>query len=158
MLIGFPISAVAERQLGFVLPRITMLWRQLIWRIMRAMQMIRFCLGNFHLGWGVRLRQKYIRKAGITLRKARAGRCSGALCTRFVSSERGELMARGSHPDLFVTESQSDLFGAEAAPAYRPMPTRCARDCIKYLPRRGRRKRRRGSRRVFRSIVPFSRR
>ena len=29
-------------------------------------------------------------------------------------------MARGSQPDLFVTESQSDLFGAEAAPAYRP--------------------------------------
>jgi hypothetical protein len=30
-----------------------------------------------------------------------------------------EFMARGSQPDLFVTESQSDLFGAEAAP-YRP--------------------------------------
>jgi hypothetical protein len=29
-------------------------------------------------------------------------------------------MARGSHPDLFVKESQSDLFGAEAAPSYRP--------------------------------------
>jgi hypothetical protein len=37
-------------------------------------------------------------------------------------SERGELMARGSHPDLFATESQSDLFGAEATPAYRPNP------------------------------------
>jgi len=34
----------------------------------------------------------------------------------------GELMARGSQPDFFVTESQSDLFGAEAAPAYRPNP------------------------------------
>jgi hypothetical protein len=31
-------------------------------------------------------------------------------------------MARGSQPDLFVTESQSDLFGAEAPPAYRPNP------------------------------------
>jgi hypothetical protein len=35
-------------------------------------------------------------------------------------SGRGELMARTGQPDLFVTESQSDLFGAEAAPAYRP--------------------------------------
>jgi hypothetical protein len=34
----------------------------------------------------------------------------------------GAFMARGSQPDLFVTESQSDLFGAEAAPAYRPNP------------------------------------
>ena len=31
-------------------------------------------------------------------------------------------MARGSQPDLFVTESQSDLFGAEVAPAYRADP------------------------------------
>jgi hypothetical protein len=37
-------------------------------------------------------------------------------------SERGELMARSRQPDLFVTESQSDLFGAEAAPVYRPDP------------------------------------
>jgi hypothetical protein len=29
-------------------------------------------------------------------------------------------MARGGHPDMFVTESQSDLFGAESTPAYRP--------------------------------------
>ena len=29
-------------------------------------------------------------------------------------------MARGSQPNLFVTESQSDLFSAEASPAYRP--------------------------------------
>jgi hypothetical protein len=29
-------------------------------------------------------------------------------------------MARTGQPDLFVTESQSDLFGAEATPAYRP--------------------------------------
>jgi hypothetical protein len=29
-------------------------------------------------------------------------------------------MSRSPHPDLFVAESQSDLFGAEAAPAYRP--------------------------------------
>jgi hypothetical protein len=36
--------------------------------------------------------------------------------------EREELMARGSQPDLFATESQSDLFGAAAAPAYRPNP------------------------------------
>jgi hypothetical protein len=31
-------------------------------------------------------------------------------------------MARGSQSDLFVTESQSDLFGADAGPAYRPDP------------------------------------
>ena len=31
-------------------------------------------------------------------------------------------MARGSHPDLFITESQSGLFGAQATPAYRPNP------------------------------------
>jgi hypothetical protein len=37
-------------------------------------------------------------------------------------SERGELMARTGRPDLFVTESQSDLFGAEAIPTYRPDP------------------------------------
>ncbi len=36
--------------------------------------------------------------------------------------ERGELMARGSQPDLFATELQSDLFGAAAGPAYRPNP------------------------------------
>jgi hypothetical protein len=35
-------------------------------------------------------------------------------------SERGKFMARTGQPDLFVTESQSDLFGAEAVPAYRP--------------------------------------
>jgi hypothetical protein len=29
-------------------------------------------------------------------------------------------MVRGRQPDLFVAESQSDLFGAEAPPAYRP--------------------------------------
>ncbi|MFZ1884519.1 MAG: hypothetical protein WAU53_13185 [Rhodoplanes sp.] len=29
-------------------------------------------------------------------------------------------MARTGQPDLFVTESQPDLFGAEAATAYRP--------------------------------------
>jgi hypothetical protein len=37
-------------------------------------------------------------------------------------SELGEPMARGRQPDLFVTESQFDLFGAEATPAYRPDP------------------------------------
>ncbi|HEY4846803.1 MAG TPA: hypothetical protein VIH87_03170 [Methylocella sp.] len=31
-------------------------------------------------------------------------------------------MARSSQPDLFVTELQSDLFGSEAPPAYRPNP------------------------------------
>src|ERR1019366_8070109 len=36
-------------------------------------------------------------------------------------SGRGKLMARPSQQDLFVTESQSDLFGA-ADPAYRPDP------------------------------------
>lgn len=35
-------------------------------------------------------------------------------------SGHGEFMARGSQPDLFTTESQADLFGAEATPAYRP--------------------------------------
>jgi hypothetical protein len=34
----------------------------------------------------------------------------------------GEFMARGNQPDLFVTESQFDLFGAKATPAYRPDP------------------------------------
>ena len=29
-------------------------------------------------------------------------------------------MARSSQPDRFVTELQSDLFGAETTPAYRP--------------------------------------
>jgi hypothetical protein len=29
-------------------------------------------------------------------------------------------MARAGQPDMFVSESQPDLFGAEAAPAYRP--------------------------------------
>ncbi|MFZ0458038.1 MAG: hypothetical protein WAM17_06280 [Rhodoplanes sp.] len=29
-------------------------------------------------------------------------------------------MARTSQPDLFVTKSQPDLFGAGAAPSYRP--------------------------------------
>jgi hypothetical protein len=32
-------------------------------------------------------------------------------------------MSRSPHPDLFVTEAQSDLFGAEDdPPAYRPNP------------------------------------
>jgi hypothetical protein len=31
-------------------------------------------------------------------------------------------MARTGHPNLFVTESQSDLFGAETTPVYRPNP------------------------------------
>jgi hypothetical protein len=35
---------------------------------------------------------------------------------------RGEVMARSSAPDLFEKETQADLFGAEAAPAYRPDP------------------------------------
>jgi hypothetical protein len=37
-------------------------------------------------------------------------------------SERGGFMARTSHQDLFETESQSDLFGAEVIPAYHPDP------------------------------------
>jgi hypothetical protein len=76
----------------------------------------------------------------------------------FVSTERGELMAHGRQPDLFVTELQSDLFGAETAPAYRPNPDKVRRGCTKFLPRRGRRQRSPGSRRMFRSIAPFSRR
>jgi hypothetical protein len=35
---------------------------------------------------------------------------------------RGELMARSGEPAFFETEKQPDLFGAEAAPAYRPDP------------------------------------
>jgi len=31
-------------------------------------------------------------------------------------------MSRASTPDLFETAAQPDLFGAEAAPAYRPDP------------------------------------
>jgi hypothetical protein len=31
-------------------------------------------------------------------------------------------MSRRPHPDLFVAESQSDLFGAEATPSYHPNP------------------------------------
>jgi len=31
-------------------------------------------------------------------------------------------MARSGEPDLFETEAQPDLFGAAAAPAYRPDP------------------------------------
>ena len=31
-------------------------------------------------------------------------------------------MARTSEPNLFETEKQADLFGAEAVPAYRPQP------------------------------------
>ena len=31
-------------------------------------------------------------------------------------------MDRNSQPDAFATEAQSDLFGAEAIPAYRPDP------------------------------------
>jgi len=31
-------------------------------------------------------------------------------------------MSRDDQSDLFVTESQPDLFGAEAAPTYRPDP------------------------------------
>ena len=31
-------------------------------------------------------------------------------------------MSRTGQPDLFVTETQPDLFGADAAPAYRPDP------------------------------------
>jgi hypothetical protein len=35
---------------------------------------------------------------------------------------RGDFMARTGKPDLFETETQPDLFGAAAAPAYRPDP------------------------------------
>jgi hypothetical protein len=35
---------------------------------------------------------------------------------------RGERMARSGEKDFFETEKQPDLFGAEAAPAYRPDP------------------------------------
>ena len=36
--------------------------------------------------------------------------------------DRGEFMARTGEPDLFETEAQPDLFGAETTPAYRPHP------------------------------------
>jgi hypothetical protein len=42
-------------------------------------------------------------------------------------------MARGSQPDLFVTESQPDLFGAEAPPAYRPNPDKVRARLYKIL-------------------------
>ena len=35
---------------------------------------------------------------------------------------RGEFMAQTGKPDLFEADRQPDLFGAEAAPAYRPEP------------------------------------
>jgi hypothetical protein len=31
-------------------------------------------------------------------------------------------MTRGTQPDLFQTDTQSDLFGAEPVPSYRPDP------------------------------------
>ncbi len=31
-------------------------------------------------------------------------------------------MSRTNHPDLFVADSEPDLFGADPAPAYRPDP------------------------------------
>jgi hypothetical protein len=37
-------------------------------------------------------------------------------------SERTEPMSRTRQPDLFTPEAQPDLFGAAAAPAYRPDP------------------------------------
>src|SRR5271165_621085 len=48
-------------------------------------------------------------------------------------SERGVLMARTSEQDLFVTETQSDLFGAEAIPAYRPDPDKVRGRLYKIL-------------------------
>ena len=68
----------------------------------------------------------------------------------------GELMARGSQPDLFVTESQSDLFGAEAPPAYRPDADKVRARLHKILGEVRARKRPPGSRRVFRYTAPFS--
>jgi hypothetical protein len=37
-------------------------------------------------------------------------------------SERDEPMSRTNQSDLFETETQADLFGAEATPTYRPDP------------------------------------
>lgn len=42
-------------------------------------------------------------------------------------------MARTGQPDLFVTESQPDLFGAEAVPAYRPDPDKVRARLYKIL-------------------------
>ncbi len=36
--------------------------------------------------------------------------------------QRAEVMARIAKPDLFDKETQPDLFGAQAAPTYRPDP------------------------------------
>jgi hypothetical protein len=36
--------------------------------------------------------------------------------------KRDELMSRTGQPEFLETETQSDLFGAEAIPAYRPDP------------------------------------
>ncbi len=37
-------------------------------------------------------------------------------------AERDHPMSRNNQPDFFAAEAQTDLFGAEAAPAYRPNP------------------------------------
>lgn len=42
-------------------------------------------------------------------------------------------MAPGDDPDLFEEEAQPDLFGAEAAPAYRPDPDKVRRRLEKIL-------------------------
>lgn len=42
-------------------------------------------------------------------------------------------MARGRQPDLFVTESQPDLFGEEATPAYRLDPGKVRARLYKIL-------------------------
>ena len=65
-------------------------------------------------------------------------------------------MARGSQPDLFVTELQSDLFGAEATPAYHPNPDKVRARLYKILAEARAAQTSPGSRRVFRSIAPFS--
>ena len=43
-------------------------------------------------------------------------------------------MARTVEPDLFLTEPQLELFGAEAAPAYRPDPDKVRARLHKILP------------------------
>ena len=51
---------------------------------------------------------------------------------------RGDVMTRNTRSDLFATDAQPDLFGAEAIPAYRPDPDKVRARLTGFLPRRGR--------------------
>ncbi len=47
--------------------------------------------------------------------------------------KRGEFVARPDEPNLFEAETQPDLFGAEAFPAYRPDPDKVRARLYKIL-------------------------